>query len=435
MNAITQAYLDAVADGRLPADELAKVIAAADLGGTLFAKAHMPRPLFLSRSGRERLEADLGVLHDALTTLPERLFDGDAGAFAVAVGAQGPQIAAARLASGQVTRLSRADLYADAEGFKVLELNVTGAVGGLENARLNEAYLDSPHFAQFAADHDLGHVDTMAALAETLRDETAAAGAAPLVGIVDWPDSYPDLEPILLGNAKVLAGHGIEAVVGHAGQLEFRDGGVWMHGRRLGVVYRLFLIEALLRPGGADLLAPVLAAAARGEVAMFTPISSELYGSKAALALLSDERHRDRFGAAELDVLDRMLPWTRQLRAGPVTVEGERTDLLEHARRERERLVIKATMLHAGHGFVAGWRVGADEWERELRRAEGGPFVLQRRVVPEPELMPEPHIATWGLFRTGRGYAGGYGRSVPGRDAGAISFTGGALPGCIFHER
>src|SRR6185437_7249790 len=100
--------------------------------------------------------------------------------------------------------------------------------------------------------------------------------------------------------------------------------------------YRLFLVEELLQPDMERLMSPVLAAAARGEVAMFTPIGSELYGSKAALALLSDERHRDRFTAAELDVFDRILPWTRAVRPG----------LLAYARAHREELVLKATLLH-----------------------------------------------------------------------------------------
>ncbi|MEV6922896.1 hypothetical protein AB0M46_00080 [Dactylosporangium sp. NPDC051485] len=435
MNSMTRAYLDAVAAGRVPPDELVKALGGAGLNDTYYGNGHLPRPLFLSRAQRDGLDADLRVLHAALTSLPDRLFDGDAAAFAAAVGAQGPQIDAARAAKGQVTRLARADLYADAEGFKLLELNVTGAVGGLENARLNEAYLESPAFAQFAAEHNLGHVDTLVALAETLGDETGTAGRQPLVGIVDWPDSYPHLEVQLRRNAELLGERGVEAIVGHVGMLQYRDGGVWLHGRRLDVVYRLFLVESLLRPGGAGLLAPVLAAAARSEVAMFTPIASELYGSKTALVLLSDERHRDRFCAAELDVIDRVLPWTRRLQAGPVTVDGERADLLDYALRDRERLVVKATMLHGGHGFVAGWLVGPDEWERELRRAEGGPFVLQRRVVPEPELMPDPYTATWGVFLTGRGYAGTFVRAVAGRDAGVVAYTGGALAGCVFHER
>ncbi|WP_433044814.1 hypothetical protein [Dactylosporangium sp. CS-033363] len=436
MNAVTEAYLAAVAAGRMPHEELAKAIRATGLHDAIYRNGHLARPLFLTRAEREGLDADLRTLHGLLTGLPERLFGGDAGAFAAEVGAQGAQVDAARTAAGQAATLSRADLYRAADGFKLLELNVSGAVGGLENSILNAAYLDSPHFAEFAAAQGLGYADTMALLGETLRAE---AGAGSVVAIVDWPDSYPELEPMLRKTAARLADYGIDALVGHAGQVECRDGAVFLGGRRVDVVYRLFLMEDLLRPEGPALLDPLLAAAARGEVAMFTPIASELYGSKAALALLSDERHRDRFGAAELAVVDRVLPWTRMLRPGAVTVDGEREELLAYARRDRERLVLKATMLHGGTGFVAGWRTEPDAWDRELRAAEGGPYVLQRRVVPVPELVPEPDgtlrpwVAVWGAFLTGRGYAGTYVRAVPGTDAGAV-VAGGSLTGCVFHE-
>ncbi|WP_432972590.1 hypothetical protein [Dactylosporangium sp. CA-233914] len=439
-NAVTEAYLAAVAAGRMPADELAKAVRACGLNDAYYEHGHLSRPLLLSRAERERLDADLRCLHAALASLPDRLFGGDAGAFAAAAGAQGPQTDAARTAKGQVTRLSRADLYTDAEGFKLLELNVSGAVGGLENAGLNTAYLSSPHFAEFAAGHGLEHIDTMAALCRTLREETGIADGRPVVAIVDWPESFPQLETVLRANAERMGRYGIDALACHAGQVRCRDGGVFVDGRRIDVVYRLFLLEDLLRPDGPALLNPLLDAAARGEVAMFTPIASELYGSKAALALLSDERNRDSFDPAELEVIDRVLPWTRMLRPGPVTVDGERADLLAYARSNRERLVLKATMLHAGAGFVAGWRSTSDEWDRELCRAEGGPYVLQRRVVPEPELMPEPDgtlrpwVATWGAFLTTRGYAGTFVRASADLSAGAIGYTSGALAGCVFHE-
>jgi hypothetical protein len=382
MNAITDAYLAR----QIPVAEIAKAVQSSGLDEAYYSNGHLLRPLFLSRAERERLDADLTCLHETLTGLPERLFDGDAAAFAAAVGAVGPQIEAARMvggpAAGPVTGLSRADLYTDTGGFKLLELNVSGAVGGLENAQLTRAYLASPQFSAFAAEHDLDHVDTLAALAGTLREETGATGGQPVVAIVDSPDSFPALRAILEQNAAALGRLDIDAFACHLGQVECRAGRVFAAGRPVDVIYRLFRVEDLLQPGMMPLISPVLEAAARGEVAVFTPIGSELYGSKAALALLSDERHRDRFTAAELDVIDRLLSWTRVVRPGPVSVEGETHDLLAYARAHREDLVLKATMLHGGAGFAAGWLTPPAAWERRLDEAAGGPYVLQRRVRP-----------------------------------------------------
>ncbi len=107
----------------------------------------------------------------------------------------------------------------------------------------------------------------------------------------------------------------------------------------------LYLKEDLLHPDGPRLIDPILRAAERGEVRIFTPMDSELFASKGALALLSDEANRHLCTAAELASLDRLLPWTKIVRSGSVTVDGERADLLEYAAVQRENLILKPTAM------------------------------------------------------------------------------------------
>ena len=110
---------------------------------------------------------------------------------------------------------------------------------------------------------------------------------------------------------------------------------MWLGERAVDIVSRMFLIEDLLEsPDAPALMNPVLDAAARGEVALFTPMDTEVYASKGALAMLSDERNRRPVRADQLASLDRLLPWTRMVRPGPVTLEdGRRVDLVEYALR------------------------------------------------------------------------------------------------------
>lgn len=72
-----------------------------------------------------------------------------------------------------------------------------------------------------------------------------------------------------------------------------------------------------------------LDAAARGEVKIFTAMDSEVYASKGAPAILSDEQNQHLFDPDHLASLDQILPWTRMVRPGPVTLEdGGQVDLV-----------------------------------------------------------------------------------------------------------
>jgi hypothetical protein len=442
-NAVTGRYLDEIARRGVDAAEVpAAVHRSVDLRPTSYNGRCLSRPAFLDPGERAVLAEDLGRLHAALAALPDRLFGGDLAAFARAAGMTDAQVTAILRTQGTPpSRLARADLYHDGTAFRLMELNMGSTVGGLDNAVLNRAVLTHPAVADFVAANDLSFVDTMAELAEMLLTECKIpSGERPFVAAVDWPASFTTLEPQLRASAAALAPYGIEAVPCHLGQLRVHGGRVWLDGRPVDVVYRVFLIEDLLDPEGPDLIDPVLRAAERGEVAIFTPIDAELYGSKAALAMLSDEANRGRYDPAELASLDRLLPWTRMVRDGSVTVGGECVDLREFALQQREDLVLKPAMLHSGSGVVLGWQVGADEWGERLRAATDGPYVLQRRIRGLPEPFPaaaggtEEMLLRWGVFTVGRGYGGAIVGGSTDLAGGVLNSAGGATLGCCFHS-
>jgi hypothetical protein len=168
-------------------------------------------------------------------------------------------------------------------------------------------------------------------------------------------------------------------------------------------------------------------------------MDAELYGSKAALAMLSDEANRHLHDPAELVSLDRLLPWTRMVRDGSVTHEGERVDLLELARAQRENMVLKPTLLHGGLGVVMGWQVDDDEWDGHLRSALGGSYVLQRRIHAVPELFPsaegpQPWVLRWGVFLTSRGYGGAMVGGTTDLTGAELAYGGTSVCSCCFHE-
>jgi hypothetical protein len=441
-NAITAAYLAELDRRGVGWDEVWRAgQAAGDLGPTTYYGRCLTRPAFLDRAERDQLERDLGRVRDALSALPERLFGGDMGAFARAAGMTDAQVSAVlRVTGSPPPRLTRADLYHDGTNFRLMELNIGSTLGGLDNAVLNRAVLSHPVVADFVAGAGLGFVDTMAELADMLLTEYKTDdGHPPLFAAVDWPESFATLEPLLQASADSLAEFGVEIVPCHLGQLDISGGRVRLRGRVVDVIYRVFLIEDLLAPEAPALIDPLLRAVERGDVAMFTPMDAELYGSKAALAMLSDEANRDRFSPTELDSIDRILPWTRMVRDEPVTVDGQRVDLLTYATEQRTDLVLKPTLMHAGLGVVLGWQASAEEWTKALRDAIDGPYVLQRRIRPESEPFPaadglEEQLVAWLVFMVSRGFGGVIVRGSNDLTGSVLNSAGGATCGCCFVE-
>ena len=359
--ALTSAYLDEVKrHGASPAELLGRLPESTFLNAFYTTRRYLCRPVFIGYEERDRLQADVEALRSVLASLPDRLFGGDIAPRSPGPRRDrlpgvrhGPQPGPAGHPAG------RADMYADESGFKLLEFNIGSALGGMENADMARPLLEHPVLARFAAAHGLDFPDTTREQVNDTFVETGfAPGSFPMVAVTDWPSSYHGkLGPYMGILAERWRELGLDAHACHLGELEYRRGRVWLRGRAVDIVARMFMMEYLLQPGAAELMDPLLDAAARGEVAMFTPMDGHLFASKAALAMVSDEQHRPEFSAAELASIDRILPWTRMVRPGPVTLEdGSTADLMDYAAAHPGDLVLKPTLRYGGQGVLPGWR-------------------------------------------------------------------------------
>jgi hypothetical protein len=205
---LTNAYLSAHAQAGPRASEVAGTVQNSVDATTFLARA-LSRPVFLGEDEHRELLNDLSTIHDAIVALPHRLFGGDLARFARAVGMSEVQIEVIMRSHRDVpVRLSRADLCMDESGFRLLELNMGSTMGGFANGFLNEGMLGHPFVKQFVTEHGLGCIDTVAELAHPIRTEcNLAEGFRPMMAMVDWPDSYPTLEPQLRKSSELLARH------------------------------------------------------------------------------------------------------------------------------------------------------------------------------------------------------------------------------------
>lgn len=445
-DALTRRYLESVATDHETLELLTRLCGASPLVQQTipFSGRVLLRPMLLAGEDLAPLVRDLLDIFDLLASLPERLFDGDLRRYAAAVGLTPIEAdMAVRMATPwPPVFLGRADLYRDAGGFKLLEFNLGSSLGGYQTGELNRIMLQADLVREFADREGLRYVDTMPILADMLRrSQPGSYGRpGPVVAITEWPDTFSEWGPTVRSLAARLREFGVDARHCHLGQLREEHGSLTLDGTPVDTVFRHFtMAEVIGTRDGPSLVEPVVRAHERGVADMFTPLSHALLGNKLALTLLCEERHRDTFTSQELALVDRLLPWTRRLATGRVHIDGGEVDLLDLCLERKDELVLKAATQFGGRGVHTGWTMGERDWAAAVEAAMDGPFVVQERVVPVPEPIPdprtgalEPWIVNWGLFLTAGGYSGSFLRASSQPDAGIVNYHGGAWTGTCF---
>jgi len=428
-NRVTEAYNAAC---KLPGNGLVDIMRtlAADPAVPTWKRPYPPRPNFVEEREIRAFADDLMALLGMLTTLPERLFDGDLDRFLTAVGVHGARAELMRRhADQQPVLFGRADVYHDGTAFKLLEFGIGSDLGGWDWAgEVPRGLLEIDAFAAFAAEHGLGYVHTGQETVRTLRETGTAftGGREPVVAIIEGPGGLDQFGAGTWYNVhRVLRGLGLDLHLGELDDLHEKDGRLVLDGREIDVVWRAFDTDQLLEdPRWVELAEPVFRAHERGDVLLWHTLQSNLFGEKGCMALLSDPRYAAGFTAEERQVIDRALPWTRSFQAAAdLAAPGVLDDLLDR----RDTLILKPNNLYGGHGVVAGWEVGADDWRTALAEGAEAGCVVQQRVVPRTEFMVDPATGEeqpwqtlWGVFYQPDGYAGAQARVVPADSTGVI---------------
>jgi hypothetical protein len=405
VNTVTTRYLESAA--------LVGAVEAADLPPAYrhyWSGKMLSRPLFVPESELLSCARAATAVLELLGSLPSRVFDGDLARYCSTLGID--PVTSGLLASyydGPPVPYGRADFYRDGSSFTMLEFNVASDLGGLDIASLHQALLEVPQFGSFAAEHGLGYVDTAAAVVRSLR--AASPVPDPVVALLCADSDLPAYRDLLDSFVEAFSRRGLDAVVGGLSDVRTRSGRLFVRNTRIDVVLRYFTVDHV--PANMAVVEEILRAHASGTCALFTPMSSSLWSNKGALALLSDARW---MSDAERALVDRVLPWTR-----PLTPE-----LVDQCMDEREQLIVKPPRDFGGHGVVAGWETPEREWKELLGQAVHRSYVVQRRVVAEPEPVVDPTtgevrdwVPAWGLFVTPEGFAGTFIRAVP-QGGGAV---------------
>src|SRR6185503_3268895 len=144
--------------------------------------------------------------------------------------------------------------------------------------------------------------------------------------------------------------------------LEFKDNRLTFAGKQIDIVYKRLLVNEYL-PIMNDYPA-LLDAYRAGAICMVNSFRSKLIHKKALFAVLTDAKHAELFTQAELNAIQKHVPWTRLVRDEQSDYRNGTVELLEFIRNNSERLVLKPNDDYGGHGITIGWNVSAADWEK-----------------------------------------------------------------------
>ncbi|MGH8906688.1 MAG: hypothetical protein ACRD0K_09265 [Egibacteraceae bacterium] len=283
--------------------------------------------------------------------------------------------------------ISRLDSFLTSESYQFVELNAESPAGIAYADVAAEIFLDLPVMRRFAEKHKLTPLLCREHLLNSLLDvyRRARGGAdRPQIAIVDYRggSTWRELELA----KEFFESKGYRATVADPRALEIK-GGRLCHGEfKIDLVYRRLLTKKLLENIDE---CRALVEAYRGGAAVFVNSFRAKYVDKKMLfGVLTDERHQHYFDQREREAIRLHIPWTRRVEDAATTYRGERIELVEFIRNNRDRLVMKPNDGYGGSGVFIGWESDEQEWDQAIQKAIASDYLTQERVNTDCEIFP-----------------------------------------------
>lgn len=283
---------------------------------------------------------------------------------------------------------SRMDTFltVDGESLQFVEYNAESPAAIAYEDLLSEAFMAMPVMREFTRRHPARPLPARHRLLDTLLSswrEAGSPGGEPSVAIVDWRGLPTATEFEMF--AAYFAEHGLRAVICSPDELRFEGGRLIadLDGATtpVTIVFKRVLTAELLTHYGAEALEhPLMQAYAAGACVVVNGFRAKLLHKKSLFHLLSDEQFHGPLSAEERAAIAAHIPWTRVVRPGETTYQGDSVDLLAFARGNRDRLLLKPNDDYGGRGITIGWECDADAWDAALSAALEAPFVVQEKV-------------------------------------------------------
>jgi len=354
------------------------------------------RPRFITAAQYAHVQSACGLVAAAAHRLAHKMLDDPALRADLELTPGEERLIAMHPGYPEPSAHSRMDTFltVDGQSLQFVEYNAESPAAIAYEDVLSDVFEQLPAMRLFADRYTVSKLPARQRLLATLLQAWRSFGGAhdPTIAILDWKGLPTHSEFLLFQH--YFREHNLETVICSPDDLSFVDGTLYANlpppgvgeGRGGGqvpidLVYkRVLTSEFLMHYGDMVFEHPLVQAYAAGKVCMVNSFRAKLLHKKSLFALLTDDKLQSEFSPDERSAIARHVPWTRLVREGESFYGGTRVDLLDFARKNQDRLLLKPNDEYGGKGIIIGWECSAAEWEQGLTEALQSPFVVQERV-------------------------------------------------------
>lgn len=282
---------------------------------------------------------------------------------------------------------SRLDSFLTTKAFQFVELNAESPAGIAYCEELMNVFLALPLMQRFQERWTLRRFEARQRLLDTLLACHREAGGRqehPTIAIVDYEEVPTRTEHHMF--REFFEAKGYPALVCDPRHLTYEGGRLRFEGRTIDIAYKRLLTNEFLER--ITELQALLQAARERTVTLVNPFRCKPIHKKAIFEVLTDDALQHLFTEEERAAIRAHVPWTRRVREGHTSKDGQRIDLPAYVVQNRERLVMKPNDEYGGKGVFIGWETGASEWEAALAEALGASYVVQEKVELQRKSFP-----------------------------------------------
>jgi len=181
----------------------------------------------------------------------------------------------------------------------------------------------------------------------------------------------------------------------------------------------------------------------KGNLLLYLGPLTFLATNKLNIALLSEHEESALFTPEERENIRKYIPWTRKTTPGQTRCREETVNLEPFVLANKEKLVLKPSLSYGGNQIQIGFLTPQQEWEKEVNNAfQQKTWLVQEYIEPSRYLFQEgeegygEHHVVWGMFVFAGIYTGSFLRTQSTEsNKGVINSLQGADLTVVFEVR